>query len=297
MGEIGSIPIPSLHVLQQTKIVFALHIGHIQGNGEELLHEVHDLLIGQPDSGQGINATAQLAHVLLSQSQGFLGLMDTKHDILGVLGRPDTLCAVKGQIKGVLTHNPDGGHGNLDTTAAVVGVHHHQIGSDLVPGDDIAVGHTGQHPDLAATLQGPGSLVGHTSTQQIIGELESILVLHHLVAVGHDTKGFVVGAAEIDLVAGDQGAVLGVDILLDDLPIQASVDQGISGGGSLLDFRTQAMPGLFTDVEHGFNISGHNRTSKDRFDLVGCTQPMPDREIESLPHGKPSTPSMCQGHR
>ena len=25
--------------------------------------------------------------------------MDTKHDILGVLGRPDTLCAVKGQIK------------------------------------------------------------------------------------------------------------------------------------------------------------------------------------------------------
>ena len=69
-----------------------------------------------------------------------------------------------------------------------VGVHHHQIGSDLVPGDDVAVGHPGQHPDLAAALQGPGSLIGHTGPQQIIGELESVLILDDLVAVRDDTE-------------------------------------------------------------------------------------------------------------
>ena len=171
------------------------------------------------------------------------------------------LVTVQSQVEGVLTHDSDGSHGNLDTTAAVVGVHYHQIGRDFVPGNDVAVGHPGQHPNLAATLQSTGSLVGHASPQQVIGELEGIAVLHDLVAVTDDTQGGAVGAAGVHFVPCDQGAILGVDVLLDDLPIQASVDQGISGGGSLLDFRTQAMPGLFTDIEHGFNISGHNCTS------------------------------------
>ena len=45
--------------------------------------------------------------------------------------------------------------------------------------------------------------------------------------------------------------------LLDDIPIQASIDQSVGGGGSLLHLSTQAMPGFFTDIEHSFNISGH----------------------------------------
>lgn len=65
--------------------------------------------IGQPDPGQGINATAQLTHVLLGQSQGFLGLVDMEHDILSVLGCPDALGTVQSQVEGVLADNTDGG--------------------------------------------------------------------------------------------------------------------------------------------------------------------------------------------
>ena len=160
--------------------------------------------------------------------------------------------------KGILANNPDRGHGDFDTGAAVVGVHHHHVRGDLVAADDVAVGHTGQHPNLAATLQGPGSLVSHASTQQVIGELESILVLHHLVAVRHDTQRDIIGTAGVDLVASNQGAILSVDILLDDLPIQASVDQSVSRSRGLLDLGSQTVPGLFSDIEHGFNISGHS---------------------------------------
>ena len=261
MGEIGSIPVPGLHVLQQTQIVLPLHIGHISVNRKELLHELCDLLIGQLDPGQGINATAQLTHVLFGQSQRLLSLVNPAHDVLGVFGGPDTLGAVEGQIQSVLTHHPDGGHGNLDAGAAVVGVHHNQIGSDFVPSDDIAVGHTGQHPDLAATLESTGSLVGHASTQEIIGELESGLVLHYLVAVGHDTQGGAVGAAEIDPITGNQDTALSIDVLLYDLPIQTGADQGISRSGSFLYLSTQTMPGLFTNIKHGFNICGHCNSS------------------------------------
>ena len=136
-------------------------------------------------------------------------------------------------------------------------VYYHQIGRDLVPGDDVAVGHPGQHPDLAATLQGPGSLVGHAGAQQIVGKLEGVAVLHHLVAVTDDTQGGVVGAPDVDPVAGDQAAILSIDVFLHDLPIQASVHQRISRGRRFLDLHSQAMPRLFTDVEHGFNIRCH----------------------------------------
>ena len=184
--------------------------------------------------------------------------MDTEHHIFGVLGGPDTLCAVECQIERVLADNTDGGHGDLDSAAAIVTVHHHQIGSDLVPGDNVAVGHPGQHPGLAATLQGSGSLIGHANPQQVIGELESVLVLHHLVAVRNDTKGGVVGTAGIDLVPRDQGAVLSVDVLLLHRPVKASKHQGVNGRGRGFDTGSQSVPGLFADIEHGFDVSGHN---------------------------------------
>ena len=109
--------------------------------------------------------------------------MDTAHDVLGVLGRPDALGAVQGQIEGVLADNPDRGHCHFDPAAAIMGVHHHKIGGNLVPGDDVSVGHLRQHPHLFATLQGAGSFIGHTLAQQVVSELKSVLVLHNLIAV------------------------------------------------------------------------------------------------------------------
>jgi len=132
------------------------------------------------------------------------------------------------QIKRVLADHSDRRHSNLDTAAPVIAVHGHHVGSNLVPGDDVAVGHPGQHPDLGATLQGSGSLVGHTTPQPIIDELESVLVLDYLVAIRNDAQGSVVGAAKIDLVARDQCAALGVDILLKDRSIEAGVDESIN---------------------------------------------------------------------
>lgn len=56
----------------------------------------------------------------------------------------------------------------------------------------------------------------------------------------------------------DQEATLGVDILLFHEPIQAGADQGISRGGSLLHLSPQAILGIFTDIEHSFNVCGHD---------------------------------------
>ena len=64
MGEIGSLPVPPLHIPQQPEIVLALHFGQVERDREELLHELHHLLIGQPDFRQGINAMP--AKVLVS---------------------------------------------------------------------------------------------------------------------------------------------------------------------------------------------------------------------------------------
>ena len=52
-----------------------------------------------------------------------LGLVDTEHDVLGVLSGPNALCGIQSQVKCVGTHNPNRRHGNLDTRAAIVGVH------------------------------------------------------------------------------------------------------------------------------------------------------------------------------
>lgn len=91
-----------------------------------------------------------------------------------------------------------------------MGVHHHQIGRDLVPGNDITLGHPCQHPDFSTALQGTSGFISDALVQQVIGKLESVNILHHLVAVRHDPQGGLVGAAGVNLVAGDLGAVLRV---------------------------------------------------------------------------------------
>lgn len=92
-------------------------------------------------------------------------------------------------------------------------------------------------------------MLEQTTARQVIGKAERVPVLDHFVLVGDDAQGGGIGTAEIDLVAGDGSIILGADIFLDDFPIQTGIDQRVSGGWSLLDFGTQAVPGLLADVE------------------------------------------------
>ena len=172
-------------------------------------------------------------------------------------GCPDAVGAVEGQVKGVLADHTDGSHGHLHPTAAIVRIHDYQVGFDLVSGDDIPLGHPGQHPNLASILQGTGGFVCNALSQQLVGEAESVLILHHLVAVGHDAQHTAVGASDVGFVTGDPVAIFGADFLLDDLPVKAGPDQSIGGSGGFHNKGAQTVPGLFADVEHGFNIGRH----------------------------------------
>ena len=100
-------------------------LSHVGKNGYRFVNAISDFAT----HADPIRKT-KLAHVLLSQPQGLLGLVDTEHDVLGVLSGPNALCGIQSQVKCVGTHNPNRRHGNLDTRAAIVGVHHYQIGSD-----------------------------------------------------------------------------------------------------------------------------------------------------------------------
>ena len=61
VGEVRGLPVPGLHVVQHPQVILALNVRQIERDGEELLHELHDLLIGEPDLGQSVDATTQLA--------------------------------------------------------------------------------------------------------------------------------------------------------------------------------------------------------------------------------------------
>ena len=87
--------------------------------------------------------------------------------------------------------------------------------------------------------------------------MKGVLVLHYLVAVRHNTEGGVVCAAEVHFVARNQGSVARVNIPLLHAPVETGVNQSVNGRGGLLDFRTQAVPGLFPYIKHGFNIRRH----------------------------------------
>ena len=63
--------------------------------------------------------------------------MDTERDVLSVLDGPDALGTIQSQVKSVLAYNSNRGHSAHDSRTAIMGVHHHQIGSDLVPGNKV----------------------------------------------------------------------------------------------------------------------------------------------------------------
>ena len=257
ISKVRRVPVTLLQVFQQAQIVLLLGVGHLLTYREEGLHQVQNLPVGQLDLGQFVHTPAQLAHIELGQAQGFTGFPDAAHDVLGVPGCPNPIGAVQGQIQGVLTDHPDRGHGNLHAAAAVVGVHDHQVGRDLISRDDVPLGHPGQHPYLSAHLERTGGLIGDAFAQQFIGELEGVLILNHLVAVGHNAQHPAVGAADVGLVACNPAAVLGLDILLQDLPVQARPDQRVGGSRGFGHHGTQTVPGFLADIKHGFNIGRH----------------------------------------
>ena len=63
--------------------------------------------------------------------------------------------------------------------------------------------------------------------------------------------------AGVDFVARDLRTVLQIHILLHNKPVQTGIEQRVGGSGGLLDLSAQAVPGLFADIEHRFNICGH----------------------------------------
>ena len=70
-------------------------------------------------NGEPVVASKTLLTDILRDEMGFEGIVVSDYVAVDRL--------VECQIKGVLTDNPDGGHGNLDAAAAIVTVHHHQI--------------------------------------------------------------------------------------------------------------------------------------------------------------------------
>ena len=205
-----------------------------------------------------MNLLAQLPHIVVGHQDGVPRFLNAAHHVFGVAGAPDALCLTQGQVEGVLADHADGGHGNLDPGTAVMAVQNHQIRGDLISGNDVLFRHSGQQPDFAASLQGTGGFIGDAFAQQVIGKFEGVAVLHHLVAVGHDPERSVIAAAGVGFVAGDTVSGRGIDAVLFYLPIQTGQNQRIVGSGGVHDLHTKTVPGFFTDVEHGFDTSGHS---------------------------------------
>lgn len=127
-------------------------------------------------------------------------------------------------------------------------VHNHHTWRNLITTDDITMRNLCQHPHLTPTLQRTCGFVSHTLTRRS-SELECFFILHHFVAVRHDTEGRIVGVAGVGLVAGDDRTVFGIDILLIHRPIQVGIEQCIRRGGGALDLGIKIMPGLLSHIK------------------------------------------------
>lgn len=131
----------------------------------------------------------------------------------------------------------------------------------FISGDDVLLRQLRQHPNLLAALQGTSSFISDTFTQQIIGELECIFVLHDAITVRYDTKHSIIGAADIGTVAGNHSTSAGVDVAALDLPIQTGQLQCLMACRGIHDNTAKAVPRGFADREHSFNICRHSKIS------------------------------------
>ena len=137
-------------------------------------------------------------------------------------------------------------------------VEEHKIWGHFVSGDDVFLRQLRQHPDFLAALQGTGSFVSNTLTQQVIRELERFFVLHNAVAVRHHAQNSFIRAADIGTIAGDHSTRAGIDVAAFHLPIQTSQLQGFTACRGIHHDAAKTVPRGFTDREHGFNICRHN---------------------------------------
>ena len=255
--EIGGVEVPAFHIFPQASHVLPVGVCGLVVHRQEQVDVVQHFLVGQLGFGQAGKLHPQLAHVLLRQEQGVVGLIHLPGQVAHMDGRPHPLGRSQCQVQGVLAHHPDGGHGHLDGPAAVVGVAEHQVGLHLVPLDDVPVGELGQQPDLPAVLQGTGCFVLHPLPQQRVGKGKGFGVLYHTITVGDYPQHLVVGIPKICFIAWDGDVPGGHDGLLDYLPIQAGQSQRLIGTERRFHPDAQAMPRGLTDIKHGFHISCH----------------------------------------
>ena len=137
-----------------------------------------------------------------------------------------------------------------------MGIGEAQIRFNLIPGH-LGRRHPGQEPYLTAAPQGAGSLVANLPADQVVGEGEGFLILHHPVLVGDNAQHLAVAVPGVRHKAGDLLAVGIVDGAPLHLPVQARQPEGILAGGGFGHHRAQAVPGHLADIHHRLNICGH----------------------------------------
>ena len=174
---------------------------------------------------------------------------------------PAALCCIQRKVQRVLADYTDRSHGHFHTRTSVMTVEEHKIRGHFVSCDNVLLRQPCQHPDLSAALQGTGSFISDTFTQQVIGELKCFFVLHNAVAVGYHTQNSIISAADIGTIAGDHSTRAGIDITAFHLPIQTGQFQGFTACRGIHDDTAKAVPRGLTDREHRFNICGHSKIS------------------------------------
>ena len=121
---------------------------------------------------------AEFNHIVAGQLQGFTGILHAEQNIFGVACSPATLCCIQRKVQSILADHTDWSHGHFHTRTAVMTVEDYKIWYYLISSDKIFPRKPCQHPDLSAALQGTGSFISDTFTQQVIGELKCFFVLH-----------------------------------------------------------------------------------------------------------------------
>ena len=168
--QIGGVEIPPLHILPDAGDILAVDLRGLLVHRQKQVDVLHDLLIGQFDFIEAGELRPQPPHILFRQEQGVVGLVHLRRQISNVDRRPGTLRRGHSQIQRVLAHHPNGRHGDLDGTAAIVGAAEHQIGVDLLPFDDVLVRELCQNPDPFAVLEGTCRLILDALPQQGVGK-------------------------------------------------------------------------------------------------------------------------------
>ena len=107
---------------------------------------------------------------------------------------------------------------------------------------------------MLALAERTGGFVADVSTNQTIGEVERVGVLHHLVTIPDNAEDAAVRLADVGFVTGDDSSAGIEHRFLSDGPIQPGETQGVRAGGRFGNFNAEAVPGLPTDIHHRFHI-------------------------------------------